>query len=182
MALVGRVARAHGTRGEVIVNPETDFPDERFRVGQRLHVMLEGGVASLGIRAVRFQQGRPVVAFEGIETMTEAQGLAGLELRIPASSLHELPAGVHYEHDLVGCAVVTTSGEAVGLVAGVAGSAGNTWLEVGAGPGEILVPFADAICVEIDTARRRIVIEPPDGLLEANRPAGEGRRRAAGGK
>ncbi len=179
MALVGRVARAHGTRGEVIVNPETDFPNERFRVGEQLHVVLESGVEVLDIRAVRFQQGRPVVAFQGVETMTEAQRLAGRDLRIPEASLHELPAGIYYEHDLVGCTVVTAGGEALGFVAGVAGSAGNTWLEVGTGPAEILIPFAAAICVEIDMARRRIVVDPPEGLLEANRPGGEGRRRAA---
>ena len=82
LVLVGRVARAHGNRGQVIVNLDTDFPDERFRAGAVVMV----GRGSRAIREVRFHQGRPIIALEGIETMTEAEALAGAELKVPAAA------------------------------------------------------------------------------------------------
>lgn len=168
MALVGRIARAHGRSGEVIIDPETDFAEERFSLGGHLYVREGATLRRLAISAVRFQRGRPVVAFEGVETIDAAEDLAGRELRIPEGALQRLPNGVYYEHDLVGCLVETRAGETVGSVSRVGGGTGNTWLEVQGRGGEVLVPFALEICVEIDTGRRRIVIDPPEGLLEAN--------------
>ena len=73
LVLVGRVARAHGNRGQVIVNPETDFPDERFRPGD---VLLVGpDRTARRIREARFHQGRPIVALDGVETMNDAEAL-----------------------------------------------------------------------------------------------------------
>src|SRR5215470_6864405 len=93
MALVGRIARAHGIRGQVIVNPETDFPDERFQAGAELFIQRGGAV----------------------EAMNEAEALAGSELRVPLDRLAALPPGTFYRHDLVGCQVTTRDGRTVGL-------------------------------------------------------------------
>src|SRR5438105_9735039 len=101
MAVVGRIARAHGIRGQVIVNVETDFPEERFQPGAELFVERGGSVEPLTLTAVRFQNGRPVVAFAGIESIDAVTPMAGLELRVPADRLLTLPAGVFYRHDLV---------------------------------------------------------------------------------
>src|SRR5215471_10894285 len=94
--LVGRVARAHGNRGQVIVNPETDFPDERFAVGTVLVVEQSGRIVERRIASVRFQQGRPIVAFDGVETMNDAEALAGAELKVAAASLPPLPGNTYY--------------------------------------------------------------------------------------
>ena len=85
LLLVGRVARAHGNRGQVIVNPETDFAEDRFRVGQVLLVGRRNGRCARRITAARFHQGRPIVALEGVETMNDAEALAGAELWMPAA-------------------------------------------------------------------------------------------------
>ena len=109
MALVGRIARAHGIRGQVIVNLDTDFPDERFRPGATLFTVRGGVVTPLTVTTARVQAGRPVIGLAGVDTMNEAESLAGLELRIPAGQLAALPSGAFYHHDLVGCQVVTRS-------------------------------------------------------------------------
>src|SRR5689334_21087213 len=101
-AVVGRIARAHGNRGQVIVNLETDFPSQRFRPGAELFVERRGAIGALRISSVRFQHDRPVIGFEGVETMDDAEALAGLELRVPVASLTPLPGGTYYHHDLVG--------------------------------------------------------------------------------
>ena len=94
MALVGRIARAHGIRGQVIVNLETDFPDERFQPGAELFIERGGAVEALTVTTRRgFSSERPVIGIAGVETMNDAEALAGLELRVPVERLAPLPAG-----------------------------------------------------------------------------------------
>ena len=178
MAVVGRVARPHGLRGDVVVNPETDFVAERFRPGATVWTRTEGREEALTIASARMQNGRPVVGFEGMLSIEAVERLAGLELRVPEESLQPLEPGRYYEHQLVGCVVATTEGATVGTVARVESGAGGSRLVVEGARGEILVPLAVEICVEIDVAGRRIRIQPPDGLLDLN----ETRRPHAGRK
>lgn len=168
LLLVGRVARAHGNRGQVIVNPETDFAGERFRVGQVLLVGPAERSSPRRITAARFHQGRPVIALEGIGTMNDAEALAGADLWMPASALPPLPAGTFYRHDLVGCEVRRASGAVVGRVTDVHGPIDRSCLVVEGQRGEVLIPLVDHICVRVDPPARVIVIDPPEGLLEAN--------------
>jgi 16S rRNA processing protein RimM len=170
MALVGRIARAHGHRGQVIVNPETDFPEERFQPGADLFIERGGAPVRVTLTAVRFQRGRPVVGIAGVETMNDAEALAGLELRVPVETLRALPAGTFYRHDLIGCRVETRAGAAVGIVEDVEGGAGGSRLVVAGanGRGEVLIPLVSEICTLIEPGAKRIVIDPPDGLLDAN--------------
>ena len=168
MAAVGRIARAHGIRGQVIVNPETDFPDDRFQPGAELFIEKGGRVESLMVTTARFHRERPVIGIAGVDTMNDAAALAGLELRVPADRLVELPVGTFYRHDLVGCRVETGSGEAVGVVREVEGTLGRSRLVVEGSRGEMLIPLVSEICTAIDLAGKRIVIDPPDGLLDVN--------------
>jgi len=168
MAVVGRIARPHGIRGQVIVNPETDFPQERFAAGARLFVMRGGAIEPFIVTTSRMQQGRPVIGIEGIGDVDAAQQVAGLELRVPVEELVALPEGTFYHHDLVGCVVVTVEGRQVGTVRSVEGDAGNTRLIVQTDTGELLIPLATQICTAIEPADKRIVIAPPQGLLELN--------------
>jgi 16S rRNA processing protein RimM len=176
MVLVGRVARVHGLRGQIVVNPETDFPDARFRIGSVVYrVAADGGPEPLKIAAVRFHRGRPIVGFEGVESIDQAEALTGAELRVPVASLERLPAGAFYHHDLAGCRVQTQSGEVVGEVDRVEGGSGVSQLVITTGRGdEVLVPLATDICVTIDVGRKLIVIEPPEGLLELNQKRAQG--------
>jgi 16S rRNA processing protein RimM len=172
LVLVGVVARTHGHRGAVIVNPETDFPEERFRAGATVWMRRGGLVTPVAIREAWFHQGRPVLTFEGVVSMTDAEPLRGAELRVPEDALHPLPEGSYYQFRLVGCVVVTVDGEPVGEVRAVEGDAGGQRLVVDAPAGEVLVPFVAPICTSIDVDGRRIVIDPPDGLLDVNRRSG----------
>jgi 16S rRNA processing protein RimM len=188
MAVVGRVARTHGLRGDVVVNPETDFIAERFRPGATVWTRSAGREEQLTIASARVQNGKPVVGFEGLSSIDAVERLAGLELRVPEESLQPLEAGRYYEHQLTGCSVETADGARIGTVVRVDSGAGGSRLVVEGARGEILVPFAVDICVEIDVAARRIRIAPPEGLLELNEvrhrhdlsPDGGGRTRRRG--
>jgi 16S rRNA processing protein RimM len=168
LLLVGRVARAHGNRGQVIVNPETDFADERFRVGELLFVGPQARPVARRITAARFHQGRPIVALEGIASMNDAEAIAGAELWMPSSALPPLPAATFYRHDLVGCEVRDTRDAVVGRVADVQGPMDRCHLVVEGPRGEVLIPLVATMCVRVDPIAGVIVVDPPDGLLDAN--------------
>ncbi len=177
MVPVGRIARAHGNVGRVIIDPDTDFVEERFKPGEGLHVWNGAGLQRLVIEDVRFQRHRPIVAFAGIETMTEAEALASVELRIPTQTLGALPANTFYYHELVGCRVETAGGLVVGTVNAVEGETSAHRLIVSDGGTEVQVPLVDEICVDVDPAEGVVKIDPPEGLLELNPARHDSSRR-----
>ena len=166
LLLVGRVARAHGNKGQVIVNPDTDFAEDRFTEGRTLLVGAEA--APRRITSARFQQGRPIIGLEGVETIDAAEALAGEELKMPLSELGTLPPGTYYRHDLVGCVVEDTDGRLIGEVAAVEGPLDGSRLVINAPHGEVLIPLVADICVDVDPKARRIRVAAPEGLIELN--------------
>ncbi|HET9261594.1 MAG TPA: ribosome maturation factor RimM [Vicinamibacterales bacterium] len=168
LLLVGRVARAHGNRGQVIVNLETDFAEERFKTGAVLFVGAGAEPRPLTITAVRFHQGRPVIALDGVQTMNEAEALAGADVSVQAASLAPLPAGTFYRHELVGCEVRDRQGALIGRVMAVEGPMDRSHLVVEGAQGEVLIPLVADICPAVDPIARTIVVTPPEGLLELN--------------
>jgi 16S rRNA processing protein RimM len=182
MVLVGRVARPHGLRGDVVVNPETDFVGERFAVGARLWTRVAGVVEEVTVARAALRGRRPIVGFEGTSAMADAERFAGAELRVPEEALAALEPGAYYLHQLVGCRVETTAGLAVGEVVRVEGGSGANVLAVAGSNGEVLIPLAASLCPTIDVERRLVVVDAPDGLLEANQPAPRARGRAGKAK
>jgi len=170
---VGRIIRPHGHRGSVVVAPETDFPDERFKPGAELFWRRgEDAESIVRVAESREYRGRWVIALEGVATMNEANRLRGVELKVPADAVQPLRPREYYLHDLEDCVVVTASGDNVGRVAGVQFGSGAPLLQiVDEHGGEVLVPMVEGICREIDPGAKRIVIDPPAGLIEVNRRA-----------
>jgi 16S rRNA processing protein RimM len=168
MVLVGIIARTHGNRGEVILNSETDFPGERFKVGATLYARVgDAPTEALAVTSVRFQQGRPIIGLAGISSIGEAERLAGAMVKVPESEQAPLPEGNYYHHQLIGCDVATESGEVIGRVTAVEGNGAASRLVVRGRRAEVLVPLAAEIC-DIDVRAKRIVVTPPEGLLEVN--------------
>lgn len=169
MISVGRVARAHGNAGRVVIDPDTDFAEDRFSPGNAVYVRRGDDVERLVLRDVRFHRGRPIVGFDGVSTISGAEALARADVRVPAESLGRLPAGTFYHHELIGCRVETVAGRTVGTVASVEGGGEAHRLVVDDGSAEVHVPLTAPICVRVDPRERVIVVDPPEGLLELNR-------------
>jgi 16S rRNA processing protein RimM len=120
------------------------------------------------VESVWFHRGGLVLKFRGVDGIAAAERLTGAEVRVPWSERAPLEPGEFFQSDLIGCHVVDRrSGESLGRVLGWqdAGGAGLLVVE-----GGWLLPFARAICVEIDPAARRIAVELPAGLKELNQP------------
>lgn len=165
MLVVGRIGRPHGIRGEVTVDVRTDDPGSRFTPGAVLATDPESA-GPLTIERVRWHSGRLLLAIAGVGDRTEAEELRGTWMLVDYTRLPppEDPDEFH-DQELIGLAVESVSGEAVGTVTEIRHT-GQDLLVVGRPTGdEVYIPFVTAIVPEVDINGGRVVIDPPAGLL-----------------
>jgi 16S rRNA processing protein RimM len=170
---IARIVRPRGRDGEVIAEVLTDFP-HRFEKRQRVYAESAAGLPQpLMIAEAWWHGDRLILRFEGVASIAEADQLRGRALQVPREERIALGADQFYLSDLIGCEVVR-DGERIGKVVRVEPTGGADLLCVQPAErpdesSEILIPFAREICTEIDITARRIMIKPPEGLLELNR-------------
>ena len=173
LTIVGRVRRAHGIRGELVIEPLTNAPDAVFAPGRRVFAGTVDGDPAPDARELIVEESRPfkgggwIVAFEGILDRNEAERWRARYVLAPASELE--PAGDHevYLHDLLGMSVLLAeSNELVGEVTDVYELPQGVMLDVRRPKGSILIPFSSEIVARVDVAERWLAITPPEGLLE----------------
>ncbi|KAA2260733.1 ribosome maturation factor RimM [Solihabitans fulvus] len=167
--VIGRVAKAHGITGELSVDLRTDSPEVRFAIGAVLAARLRDGASrSLTVAAARPHAGRLLVRFEEVLTRDVAETLRGTLLLADTADLP--PTGdpdEFYDHELEGLAAVLLDGTQVGTVLEIAHGAGGELLVIRReGGGELLVPFVREIVPQVDVRGGRVVLDPPDGLLD----------------
>jgi 16S rRNA processing protein RimM len=172
---VARLLRPHGRKGELAAEILTDFPERLTRLTS---VRLWDGRCAprqVRVRSCWLSQsrgGQAIFQFEGSDSIADAEKLVGLEVQIPFADRMPLPRGSYYVADLIGCEVREKNGAAVGRVSNVDFTGeevpGTPILVVDSAPGELLIPLAQDICVQIDTAARRIEVVLPEGLRELN--------------
>ena len=112
---------------------------------------------------------RAIFKFKGVDTITDAERLAGADVQVPLEQRPATPAGEYYQSDLVGCEVVDQSGRRLGTVQDFQETGGVPLLEIRTQDGrEMLIPFAKALLINIDLERKRIDVNLPAGLDELN--------------
>lgn len=169
---IARILRPRGHHGEVVAEVLTDFPD-RFEKLKRAFLETPAGPPQpIDIAEVWWHGERLILRFEGTESIDQARQLQGRLLLVPDEERVKLGADQYYVSDLVGCEVLSNE-RRIGEVIRVEPTGGADLLCVQPVEGaknsrEILIPFAQEICPEIDVAARRIVIVPPEGLLDLN--------------
>ena len=159
---MGRLGRAVGLKGEIEVAVESDAPD-RFAVGSTLTV--RGSGRALTVRSTRTHRDRTIVTFDDVTDRNAAEALKGAELVIDASEARALEEAEFWDHDLVGCEVVTTDGARVGEVVDVLHAGSNEVLVVRGDGKEHLVPLIRDIVRDVQP-RQRVTIDPMPGLLD----------------
>ncbi|HSH44509.1 MAG TPA: ribosome maturation factor RimM [Longimicrobiales bacterium] len=169
--VVGHLSKPHGNKGELLVWPLTDRPDEVLAPGRALLLGDEEGAAGEEPVRVTVAASRPyrkgfLVRFKGVEDRTAAELLAARYLLERADALGEAGEDEAYYHELLGLRVETTDGTLVGRVREVYELDPAHMLEVKGETGVHLVPFTSRVVVEVDRAGGRLVIDPPEGLLE----------------
>jgi len=158
---VGRIGAPHGVRGQVRVEPLTDYPERFARLGEvclelsdgrRRRAVVEGG--SPGAR------GRVVLKFKGCDDRAAVEDLRGAYVLIPRAEAVELPSGHYFVDDIVGLEVVTTSGERLGAVREVIRTGANDVYVTDRG----MVPATREVVRRIDLAAGAMVVELPEEI------------------
>jgi 16S rRNA processing protein RimM len=169
--VVGQLSKPHGTRGELLVWPLTDHPEAVFAPGRRLLLGEESGQASEPRVELEVEEGRPykkgfLVRLAGVEDRGAAESLAARYVVLPREELAKPEEGELYYHQLLGLTVTTVDGTEVGRVREVYETEPRHLLEVKGEERVHLIPFSREIVTVVDLEAGRLVIEPPEGLLD----------------
>lgn len=163
--IVGRVVKAHGVRGAVLVESHTDEPGRRFAAGAVVACEADG--RQWTVQSSHPQGNRLVVVLDGLTTRNEAETLAGVVLtaRVPRDE-QPFDQAEYYDRHLVGLAVATPDGQVRGRVAEVMHGPAQDILVVRTAGGDKLVPFVEALVPQVDLAAGSLTVADLPGLLD----------------
>ena len=170
--MVGRVRRAHGIRGELVVEALTDAPDAIFASGRRVFAGTRSGELSRDARELRIVRSSPfkgglIVAIEGIDDKTTADTWRDRTFLVPEDEVEPPSEDEVFIHDLVGMRVVRVGGEQVGEITQIFELPQGLVMEVSREGGKlVLLPFNDQTVTGVDSDERVVHVDPIEGLLD----------------
>ncbi|AVQ99024.1 ribosome maturation factor RimM [Oceanobacillus iheyensis] len=164
---IGKIVNTHGIRGEVKVVRISDF-EERFAVGNQVYAVKEKAApVALTIAAHRIHKGFDLLQFEGYANINDVEHFKGGYLKITEEQLTELESGEYYYHEIIGCDVMTASGESLGVVKEILSPGANdVWVIKRPKEKDLLIPYIDEVVKEVSIENKKVVIEPMEGLLD----------------
>jgi 16S rRNA processing protein RimM len=169
--IVGRVRKAHGIRGELVVEPITDAPEAIFAAGRRVFAGTIGGDLAPGRRELHIVRSTPfkgglIVALEEIADRNAAELWRDRFLLVPSAELDPPADGEIYLHELPGMRVERVGGQEIGTVSAVYELPQGVMLDVKRKEGTVMIPFHEPVVTDVDVEARVIRVDPPDGLLD----------------
>ncbi|MBN2200120.1 MAG: 16S rRNA processing protein RimM [Candidatus Aminicenantes bacterium] len=144
------------------------FPDFRLEGVPFLFLRRAGNVERFAVRSVRRERGSGFLKLEGVDSSVAAEAMRGSEILLSVSNLPPPGEDAFFAGQLIGCRVVTLSGEDLGAVTAVVPVGESGLLVVEREGKEVLIPLSARICREIRPEEGRIRVDPPDGLLDLN--------------
>jgi 16S rRNA processing protein RimM len=167
LIIVARAVKTRGLKGELVAELLTDFPERFERISQVFGIGPGGEDKQLNLENYWFQNDRVVLKFSGYDSIESAKTLVRYELGLPEAERVQLSDDEFYDWELEGCSVEIEHGSAIGNVREIMRTGGVELLVVeDETRHEHLIPMAQSIVVQIDLSRRKILIDPPDGLLD----------------
>ena len=166
LVAIAKIARTRGLRGEVVADLLTDFPERFEGLEDVTAVFPDGKRRELKIEKFWFQKGRVILKFRDVDSIESAETLRDAKVCVHESEAVELEDDEYFDWELEGCAVETAEGEKLGTVREIMRTGGTEVLLIDGEERELMIPFAESICTVVDIQNKRIVVEPPEGLLE----------------
>lgn len=166
LVAIAKIVKPRGLRGELIAEILTDFPERFEGTVDVVLVSPEGNETKLKIEDFWFQKDRIVLKFADVNTVEKADVLRNSEVCVAESDVVALEEGEFFDWQLEGCKVETVAGETLGIVKELMRTGGTEVLVVESNGKDFLIPFAESICIEVDVVAKRIVVDPPEGLLD----------------
>lgn len=165
LVAIAKLAKSRGLRGEIVGDVLTDFP-ERFERLTRVYAVCGDKISEIEIEKFWFQKNRIVLKFVNFDTIEAAETLRDCEICVPETEAVALEADEYFDWELEGCTVETVAGETLGTVKELLRTGATEVLVVAGAEKEYLIPFAEAICTDVDVENKRITVDAPEGLLD----------------
>ncbi|MGB2769476.1 MAG: ribosome maturation factor RimM [Candidatus Zixiibacteriota bacterium] len=162
---IGKISRARGLRGEMVVVPLTDDP-ERFLKLEKVTLTKDGTSKEFFVEKAREFKGKVLLKLKQVESPEEAKELAGGFIEIEKDQLVRLPQGSYFIFDIVGLEVVTTTGEKIGTVKEVISLPANDLYLVEGDEKLYLIPAVKQVVKGIDLKEKKMIIQPMEGLFD----------------
>lgn len=166
--VLGRVLRPHGVQGELFLKVLTDYP-ERIGVLSEVYFATDADgtdATVIPVSSARRHRNGLILRCEAVRDRDEADALRDRWVLVPLEDAVPLEEGEYYLFQLIGLEVVTVDGERLGALEEVIETGANDVYVVRGGPrGEVLIPAAPHMVIDIDFEARRVTVDPPDGLL-----------------
>ena len=165
---VGKIVNTHGVKGEIRVVSRTDFPEERYKVGNTLYISNEKGGEPFPVKITSHRQHKTfdLLTFEGYGNVNEVEQFKGSLLKVPEDQLGELAEGEYYYHEIIGCNVVTEEGEALGTIKEVLSPGANdVWVIKRPKGQDLLIPYIDDVVLQVNIENKLVTIHVMEGLL-----------------
>jgi 16S rRNA processing protein RimM len=167
LIIVARAVRSRGLKGELVADLLTDFPERFEQVSELVGVAPTGERRPFRLESYWLQNGRLIIKFAGYDTVETANTLVGYEFGLPEEQRMQLPSDEFYDWELEGCSVETAGGSAIGKVREVMRTGGVELLVVtDETRREQFIPMTQSIVIDVDVAGKKILIDPPEGLLD----------------
>ncbi|MCZ4407545.1 ribosome maturation factor RimM [Cryomorphaceae bacterium 1068] len=166
---LGHIAKSKGFKGELSLFLDVDEP-ENYQELDRILVDLNGVLTPFFIDVFRLKNdGYADIKLEGVETKDDSVRLSGKRVYLPLTDLPPLPGDEYYLHDLEGMEVIDESHGNLGMVLKVLDYSNNPLLEVNDGKAEVLIPINDLFVKKVDKAKKQILVDLPEGLVDVNK-------------
>lgn len=165
---VGTIANTHGIKGEVKVMSVTDFPDERFKLGNTLYLFKSDDAEPLELKVAshRVHKGFDLLKFEGYDNINDVEQFKGAKLKVDESQHQPLDDGQYYYDQIIGLDVVTTDGETIGKIKEIipTNGANDVWSVKRPGKQDLLLPVIDDVVKKVDLDNQLVEVELMEGL------------------
>jgi len=163
---IGKVVKTQGKRGELKLKLYSDYSLNPFF--PKVFFRKKGDVEQYEVESLRPYKDHYIIKLKAVDTIDQAHRLAGLEVLVQEELLCPLEKDNYYLFQIIGCSVFTKDRKKVGTVTDFLSVESNDLLVVTRGKNDILIPLTKSICLEFNLAKKEILIDPPDGLLELN--------------
>ncbi|WAA13623.1 ribosome maturation factor RimM [Fervidibacillus halotolerans] len=165
---VGKIVNTHGIRGEVRVISVTDFPEQRYKKGSKLYLFLtpEKPPIELEVNSWRKHKNFDLLTFTGYHSINDVEPLKGGILKVSEKELSPLSDGEYYFHEIIGCKVMTTDNQHMGVITNIlTPGANDVWVVKGEDGKEYYIPYIGEVVKEINVEDQVVRIEPMEGLF-----------------
>jgi 16S rRNA processing protein RimM len=165
---VGKVVNTHGIRGELKVLSQTDFIEERFAPGSKLTLLNPEMTQQIQVvvQSSRLHKEMIIAKLKGYDNINDVEKYKGWSLKVTKDNLIDLEEGEYYQHQIIGCRVVTDEGEELGVITEIlVPGANDVWVVEQSKGKQVLIPVIDDVLLNVDVANKLVTVRLMEGLI-----------------